>query len=343
MKMNDFFCGFGGMGLGFKLAGIDIVGAWDYDQYAVESYKANVGDHVRQASITDMRWSDVPRADIWTFGFPCQDVSIANPDGKGLDGERSGLFFEVMRLLEETRVVDPVALPKIILAENVKNLKKDIPTVEAEYKKQGYRLVYSLIDSSFFTVPQARERYFLMGIREDIAVDFKFPVGEPTKLRIRDILEDEVDPKFYLSSKAIEYMDRLRNGKPRWEYHKNPIDGLASTLTANMWKGVPYGVVKVIGMVNMKGHEVVRRVYDKDGLSPTLTTMEGGHRQPKVDEDGVARKFTPRECARLQGFPDDYKQVVSNTRFYKGMGNAVSVTVAYAIAEEIKKQFGGII
>lgn len=354
MRMNDFFCGFGGMGLGFKQAGFELVGAWDFDpekrsdieQAQVKSYRVNVGNHVRQMSVTDMKWYDVPKAELWTFGFPCQDVSIANPDGKGLEGKRSGLFFEIMRLLDETSENIPKDMPKLLLAENVKNLKKHIPIVEAEYKKRGYKLVYTLLNSSFFGVPQDRDRYFLMGIHESVSIqDFKFPSGTPTELRVRDILEpaDQIDPKLYLSEKAIAYMDGLRKGKPRWEYHRNDYNGLASTLPAVVYKGVPYGVVKVIGMVEMKGHEVVRRVYDKDGLSPTLTTMEGGHRQPKVDENGIPRKFSTRECARLQGFPDTYEQVTSNTAFYKGMGNAVTVTVAKAIAEEIKKQFGGII
>lgn len=342
MRMNDFFCGAGGMGLGFKQAGFDIVGAWDFDKYAVQSYKENVGDHVLEADISQMKWYDVRPADIWTFGFPCQDLSIAGERKGMIEGEtRSGLFYEIMRLLDETKTYSPSYLPKILLAENVKGVQSVLPEIKAQYEKRGYRMQFQVLVASEFDVPQARERYFILGIHESLDVDFKFPIGKPTSLRVRDILDDVVDPKYYLSDKAIAYMDRERKGKPRWEYHKNDFNGLASTLPAVVYKGVPYGVVRVIGKVEMKGHDVVRRVYDKDGLSPTLTTMGGGHRQPKVDENGVPRKFTPRECARLMGFPEDYKQVVSDTQFYKQMGNAVVVNVAKAIADQIKLQFGG--
>lgn len=301
--INDFFCGAGGMGLGFKQAGYEFKGSWDFDKYAVESYKANVDDKVQQADIRDMRGQDVPRADVWTFGFPCQDLSVANPDGEGLEGKRSGLFYEVMRLLEE-RGRSYLSLPKVIMAENVLGLRPYLPVLEKEYDRLGYKALYTKLDSQDFHVPQHRERYFVVGIRQDLDYTlFSFP--EPheyesgSRTLIKDILlkEEEIAPKFYLSDKAIAYMDRERRGKPRWEYHKNVVNGVAATLTANMWKGVPYGVIQ--------------------GLSKP-------------------RRFTPRECARLQGFPDTYHQVVSDTQFFKQMGNGVTVPVAKALAQEIK-------
>lgn len=300
---NDFFCGAGGMGLGFKQAGFEIKGSWDWDKFAVQSYKFNVDDKVKQADIRDMRGQDVPRADVWTFGFPCQDLSIANPDGEGLEGDRSGLFYEVMRLLEE-RGKSLLSMPKVIMAENVKGLRPYLPIVEQEYARLGYKMLYKVLDSQDFFVPQHRERFFVVGI--NMAYDhtlFSFPEPDAyMRLRsttIYDILqpEEDVAPKFYLSDKAIDYMNRERKGKPRWEFHKNEVHGIAATLTANMWKGVPYGVIQ--------------------GL-------------PKP------RRFTPRECARLQGFPDSYTQVVSDTQFYKQMGNGVTVTVAKALAQEIR-------
>lgn len=300
--VNDFFCGAGGLGLGFKQAGFDTVGAWDNNAFAVQSYKHNLNEVAEVADINEMTVADVPKADVWTFGFPCQDLSNANPDGQGLAGSRSGLFFEVMRLLEETRQINPDNMPKLIMAENVKGLKKYLPTLEKEYALQGYKMLYTIINSEDYSVPQSRNRYFVVGIRYDLNHRlFNFPTVSDNRcvLTVGDILqpEEDIKPKFYLSEKAIAYMSRERRGKPRWEYHVNKVGGVAATLTANMWKGVPYGVIQ--------------------GL-------------PEY------RRFTPRECARLQGFPDSYEIVTSDTQAYMMFGNGVTVTVAKALAQEIK-------
>lgn len=299
--VNDFFCGAGGMGIGFKQAGFEIEGAWDWDKFAVQSYKMNVGAHVKQTDIREMSRRDVPVADVWSFGFPCQDLSNANPDGEGLEGARSGLFFEVMRLLKEVGSNDIRNMPKVIMAENVNGLKPYLPILEQEYAGHGYKMVYTNLNSMNFGVPQSRNRYFAVGVREDLDHTlFSFPENDGyDEVKIKDILEDdmEIAPKFYLSEKAIAYMDRERRGKPRWDYHTNKVDGVAATLTANAWKGVPYGVIQ-------------------------------GLEKP--------RRFTPKECARLQGFPKSYVQVVSDTQFYKQMGNAVCVPVAKAMAQEIR-------
>lgn len=103
LAVNDFFCGAGGMGLGFKQAGFTIAGAWDFDKFAVATYNANVGNHVQQKDIREMTYLDVPQATVWTFGFPCQDLSVAGKMAGLYEGKRSGLFFEVMRLLDEIR------------------------------------------------------------------------------------------------------------------------------------------------------------------------------------------------------------------------------------------------
>lgn len=309
LKVNDFFCGAGGMGLGFKQAGFRLAGAWDFDKYAVESYGNNVSPKVKQSDITQMTWEDIPYADVWTFGFPCQDVSIAKNNGEGLKGQKSGLFYEIMRLLEETKKNSPERLPSVILAENVKNLKKDIDVVKEEYSAKGYRFYKSLIDSQDFGIPQHRERYFLLGVLTEIEGDFEFPdppfpeQPEETKLRFKDILEDVVDAKYYIN-KPYTLFDKPRGS--------------------------------VIGLVDIKGQDNIKRIYDTNGIAPTLTTSQGGYRQPKIIDDKGLRRITPREYARLQGFEDDYKQVVSDTQMYKQMGNAVSVPVAREIAEAIK-------
>lgn len=303
--INDLFCGAGGMALGFQLAGFQIAGAWDIDKYAIQSYQANLLERATQFDISEMTWKNIPYADIWTLGFPCQDISIAKKHRAGLFGERSRMFFEVMRLLKETREYHPDFLPKAILAENVKHISSYQEIIEQSYHACGYKMYSVLYDSQYWGVPQHRERYFFLGIREDIKIPFFFP-QQPTKVttKLKDVLEEEVSDKYYIH-------------KPYFLFPKQ--------------KG------NVIGLVQIKGQDSIKRIYDINGIAPTLTTSQGGYRQPKIIDQKGLRRLTPREYARLQGFPEWYKQVVSDTQFYKLMGNAVTVPVAKAIALSLKE------
>ena len=233
--LNDFFCGCGGIGLGFKQAGFAFSGSWDFDKYAVASYGANVDPNVIQADITKMTIDDVPYADVWAFGFPCQDLSVAgnqagmllkckdcgevyevrNPDitptavqcpkcnsDKYEPMSRSGLFFEVMRLLDEAteRERESQKLPLILLAENVKALRPYLPIMEAEYAKRGYRMYYTMYNSKYWNVPQNRERYFVIGVRNDLPGDFIFPTEQHDYVpKLSSILETDVDEKYYIA------------------------------------------------------------------------------------------------------------------------------------------------
>jgi DNA (cytosine-5)-methyltransferase 1 len=356
--INSFFAGFGGFDLGFTQAGFTVVGAWDNDPYAVKSYAHNLGDHIELADITTMKGANVPYASGWLFGFPCTDVSQAGRKAGMIKGEtRTGLFYEVMRLLGEVG-----RKPEWILAENVMGLAPYLDIVEHEYKQAGYRMVYTSYNSKFWGVAQSRQRFFILGIREDLTREFKFPEEQHEFVpKLWSILESEVEERFYIP-----------------EGHcKSILEQLANKHAA---KGEAFSEegIRVVGRLDIKGHDLIKRVYDPEGLSPTLNTVSGGNQQPKVlielqkiwtDKDGCSycidanywkgispkqvmnskrtqvvesiyriRKLTPRETARLQGFSDTYEQVVSNSRFYRGMGNAVSVPVAYAIAKAIKEQ-----
>ena len=232
--LNDFFCGCGGIGLGFKQAGFAFSGSWDFDKYAVASYGANVDPNVIQADITEMTIDDVPYADVWAFGFPCQDLSVAGKQ-KGIVLEcwecgetwdvtydtytsenpcprcgctkhkaasRSGLFFEVMRLLDEAteRERESQKLPLILLAENVKALRPYLPIMEAEYAKRGYRMYYTMYNSKYWNVPQNRERYFVIGVRNDLPGDFIFPTEQHDYVpKLSSILDTDVDEKYYIA------------------------------------------------------------------------------------------------------------------------------------------------
>jgi DNA (cytosine-5)-methyltransferase 1 len=267
-KVNSFFCGAGGFDLGFIRAGFEVSGAWDFDGYAVQSYRQNIGNHVQKADVAKMKGEDVPQANGWLFGFPCQDISSAGKQSGMIKGvTRSGLFYEIMRLLDDVE-----EKPEWILAENVKGVRKYIPTIKEEYDKVGYTLISpQLYDTKFWGLPQKRERYFLLGVRKDIFKSFDFP-EQCTEFipKLSSILESEVDKKYYIEGQKAE--------------------------------------------------NILRRACVSD-LSQYCV-----------------RKLTPREFARLQGFPESYDQVVPKSQFYKQMGNAVSVNVAYAIAKAIKEQ-----
>jgi len=340
-SVNDLFCGCGGMGLGFKQAGFKTVGAWDFDKYAVMSYKTNVDDVVMQADITKMTADDLPYADVWTFGFPCQDISVAGKQLGMVKGEtRSGLFYEVMRLLEETK-----DKPKIILAENVKAVKKYLPEIEKEYAEQGYKMTAQLYNSKYWGVPQNRERYFIVGVRNDIEKEFIFPTEQKEFVpKLSSILQTEVDEKYYISDekskKIIEQamkrvelkgthscvtpgrVEKRQNGRRAKEEEEEMF-----TLTSQDMHGV------IVHNIYGGFKEKLPRVFTE--YSPTIRTAKGGGHIPSVIDNFRVRTITPRECARLQGFPEDFKFVCSNSQMYKQFGNAVTVNVSKAIAESI--------
>jgi len=299
-----------------------------------------------------MTWQDVPFAHVWTFGFPCQDLSIAGKMAGLFEGERSRLFFEVMRLLDEILQFSPEKAPQMLLAENVEQLKRYLPVLEQEYAKRGYRMSYALYNSKYWGVPQSRERYFVAGVRGDKILQFPYQQTERVP-RLFEILETDVPEKYYMpDEKARSIIEAaLQKGYENPQDAFTDKDGCAYCLDANYWKGVaPNGVGKgrrthiiapeivVIGRLDIKGKDQWKRVYDVNGLCPTLTAICGGKQEPKIwdEEKFRVRKLTPRECARLQGFPDSYKLVCSDTQMYKQFGNAVTVSVAKAIAETMK-------
>ena len=147
LKVNDFFCGCGGMGIAFKNAGYEIAGAWDFDKYAVESYRANVGDHVQKADIKELHQADIPQADVWAFGFPCQDLSVAGKQ-TGLDGSRSGLFMEAVRITREMREKTNGQYPKYIIWENVAG-------AFSSNKGEDFRRVLEEITQSNISMPKS--------------------------------------------------------------------------------------------------------------------------------------------------------------------------------------------
>lgn len=211
-------------------AGYEVIWACDFDKYAVATYKKNVGNHVIQADIKKLSSADIPRADVWACGFPCQDLSVAGKQ-KGFrfackdcgeewsydseehrDGvkcpkcsgknyraaSRSGMFFEMMRLIDEMAEVRPEQLPRALFIENVKGLKPYIPVLEAALQKRGYTAHVQLYNSKYWGVPQNRERYFIIGLQECVK-GFLFPEEQHDNVpRLSSVLDKHVPEKYYI-------------------------------------------------------------------------------------------------------------------------------------------------
>ena len=234
--VNDFFCGAGGVGLGFIGAGYDVIWACDFDKYAVDTYKKNVGNHVIQADIKKLSRADIPQADVWAFGFPCQDLSVAGrqkgfrfickdcEEEWGYDSEehdsgikcpkcgganyqaasRSSMFFEMMRLLDETACETPEQLPRALFIENVKGLKPYLSALEAELQKRGYKAHIQLYNSKYWGVPQNRERYFIVGLQDSVK-GFQFPKEQHENVpKLSTVLDKNVDEKYYIPDEKAQ-------------------------------------------------------------------------------------------------------------------------------------------
>lgn len=325
-KSIDLFAGIGGIRLGFEKAfGEDIstnfVCEWDIP--AQTTYKANFNDNFDIAGdITQINEKDIPDFDICLAGFPCQAFSMAGKHG-GFDDDYKGrcrgtLFLEVVRICEYHK-------PKVIFCENVKGLTihdkgRTFKVIKEAFEEIGYTVFYKILNSKDFGVPQNRERIYLVCFRNDIApADFKFPDGTGEKVCIKDIMDDAPVPsKYYLSD---VYMETLRKHRARHEaaghgfgYVIRDINGISGTI--------------VCGGMGREGNLIID---DREHSMIPTTHIKG-----EINKENI-RKMTPREWARLQGFPDDYKFVLADAQLYKQFGNSVTVNVIQAIAEKIKE------
>lgn len=310
----------------------EIVGFSEIDKYAIKSYCAihGVSESLNLGDITKI--NELPKdIDLITYGFPCQDLSIAGKQ-LGFQGNRSSLFFEALRLIK-------LAKPKYAIAENVKNLtskkfKNEFELVLKSLEEAGYTNYWQVLNAKDYGIPQNRERVFIVSIRNDIKQDFQFPKKEELTIRLKDLLESEVDKKYYLSNEKIESINKTNFCCNKFE-NRLPRDNIMPTLCARDFKDPK---LVMVGKLDIKGHEQIKRIYSPDGLSPTLSTMQGGNREPKIN-DGRIRKLTPLECWRLMGFNDDdfnkVKQVCSNSQLYKQAGNSICVNVLERIFNEL--------
>lgn len=303
--------GIGGMALE-KVGGVS-VGYSEYDKDAVKNYNANFPNRVNFGDITKIVAEDLPNFDVLIGGSPCQNISIARAihyeDNKvdGLDGVNSRLFFDYLNILN-------TKLPNWFIFENVKNLLScnegaDWEIVKAELSV-NYNIKFKLMNTADYGIPQVRNRIYVVGQRKDLG-DFNFEFPQPRGLEITafDLLENQVDDKYYLSEKMYKYV--MSAGTKSYNARPEADLKVARTLTATMHKMHRAGIDNY--------YHTEYKPVDKTNL----------------------RRLTPRECARLQGLSDDYKIVVSDTQAYRMMGNAMSLNVVESIAEELIKIMGG--
>ena len=312
----------------------NLVNYCEFDKYASKSYSLihNVPESKNLGDITsiDEKSIQLP-VDLITYGFPCQDISLAG-NQRGLfnaDGTktRSGLFFDAARIIKATQ-------PKVAIAENVKNLtskkfEKQFNTVLNSLDQAGYNNYYQVLNAKDYGVPQNRERVFIISIRKDVDTGvFKFPEPYELKLRLKDMLEDEVDEKFFLSENEITYMDReTADGRNHWDFkhHSDDSEECSRCLTSNLAKGVSYNVIR-IGSVNLNGHDICKRVYSDEGISPTIPTGSSGNTIPKV----LVRKATKKGYAEAyEGDSINIEHPNSKTRRGRvGKGVAQTLTTS---------------
>ena len=324
LKSIDLFAGIGGIRLGFDRAfgdDIDTVFVCEWDENAQKTYKANFNDDFAIAGdITKIEEKDVPEFDICLAGFPCQAFSLA---GKrlGFEETRGTLFFDVAEIIRRKR-------PKAFFLENVKGLQihdkgRTLQTILNTLREDldYYVPDPEIVNAMNFGVPQHRERIYIVGFRKDLGItDFKYPSPTDKTKRFIDIREDkEVPAKYYLSTQyqntLIEHKKRHENRGNGFGYEIIPDDGVANAIVVG-------------GMGRERNIVIDNRLSD---FTPT-TNIKG-----EINRDGW-RRMTPREWARLQGFPDSFIIPVADASAYKQFGNSVAVPAIQATAEQIIKR-----
>ena len=281
MKFLDLFSGIGGFRLGLEMAGHECVGHCEIDKFANRSY---VAMHEPKESewfeedITKVRADELPGADIWTFGFPCQDISIAG-NQKGFKGHRSSLFFSVTKLIRE---LEEENKPSILFIENVKNLLSvnrgyDFLKLLIELDEIGYDAEWQILNSKDFGVPQNRERVFIIGHSRNGSRRKVFPIGGNDK---------ETDIKIVGHSGS--------GGQKGYIYDTS---GKVGSLTATDYKQPKQ--IKVIGDLDLKGrHQSACRVYSTDGIAPAQNTCGGGGLETKIAV--IDDMYKNRECSYIK-------------------------------------------
>lgn len=312
LRVASLFCGCGGTDLGiiggftflgqfYKKNNIEVVYANDIDTNACAFFKENFGIEPDNRDIRQIKSEQLPNFDILVGGFPCQSFSIIaqNPPRLGIQDERGLLFFEMCRILRERQ-------PLAFIAENVKgiltaNKKQAFPLILDEFEKSGYSITWKTVNASHYGVPQKRERVIIVGIRKDLNEHFEFqepPIREAKDLiPLKCVIEENVSEKYFFSQKAVDGMLKNRESmnKGRVQNPEYPCNTVGSHLA-------------------------------KVSLNST---------DPVLLDNGRFRRFTPREVARIQSFPENFRLVGSEASQYRALGNAVPPVMIWYIAKDL--------
>lgn len=299
LRLNELFAGIGSQTQALTNIGIahKVVAISEIDKYAIQSYEAM---HGKANNLGDIRKiEELPDADLWTYSFPCQDISVAGKGAGIKEGTRSGLLFEVERLLRVAS--EKGTLPKYLLLENVKNLvskkfKADFDKWLDFLAELGYTNYWKVLNAKDYGIPQNRERVFCVSIRGEHK-PFVFPKPKELSIRLRDMIDEAVDERFYLKESTIRSILRSTFNSRRDSIR--PGDGLANTLLARDWRGPQcVQVGEVVGGKWDKMHDISKRVYEPDGIAPTVHCQQGGNTELKIAEDfvlgGLQKHQTPR-------------------------------------------------
>ncbi|HMW59819.1 MAG TPA: DNA (cytosine-5-)-methyltransferase [Leptospiraceae bacterium] len=307
-RFIDLFAGIGGIRMALESVGGTCVFSSEKDKFARITYKENFGEEPH-GDIYDVNVTDIPDHEVLAGGFPCQPFSIAGVSKKKSLGREHGfrdrtqgtLFFKIAEILEARR-------PRAFLLENVKNLLshdqgRTFQIIRETFEELGYTLFHKVLDAQGY-VPQHRERIFLVGFDSNVypAPVFSFPDPPQQIVQLKSILEKSVHQKYTLSAHL-------------WKWHQD----YAAKHKKN-GNGFGYGLVN--------GDSVARTLsarYYKDGA------------EILVSQNPVPRRLTPRECARLMGFPDSFRIAVSDTQAYKQFGNSVAVPLVTAVARSLSR------
>lgn len=299
MKVVSLFSGAGGLDLGFKMAGHEIIWANDLYGDAVETYKKNLGDHIVCEDISKVNEDEIPDCDIVIGGFPCQGFSVANTK-RHVNDERNELYKQLIRIIKSKN-------PKFFLAENVKgltNLAKGevFKMILSDFTELGYHVKYKILNAADYGVPQTRQRVIIVGVRNDINWEYVYP--DPTHSQKGDL------------------------GLPKWVSVSEALAPIPDPDKPNNILNHTYSKYKL----NINGY-IGHRLLDPDKPAPTVTARgdnKGGvviHPHPNGQ-----RRMSCRELATIQSFPMGFEFFGNNSSIYRQIGNAVPPLLGYAVA-----------
>lgn len=306
-KTVSLFAGIGGFDLGFDYAGFEVIWANDFDKYACLTYAENVSPNIVCGDIR-LEKENIPPHDVLIGGFPCQPFSTLGKLKGFKDEERGTLFFVIREILKEHKT-------KVVVLENVKNIMKHdggktFDRILKELNCLGYDCYYNVFNSADYGIPQRRNRCYIIAFNREFfrQVEYVPPMKEELRITTQDLLDKDVPGKYFLTKKIYPTI----MGKGTKGYIVNPTIDLpvSKTLTATM----------------AKMHRASQDNYVTDEIN---------YQKYCGDDRTSLRKLTPNECRKLQGFPSDWKQVVSDCQAYKQFGNAVTVNVSYAVAKSL--------